>query len=304
MKKYIYIFLFIMGGAYTSSAQQEFLITHYMFNGLALNPAYAGVHEGISASFLYRNQWVGIPGAPNTQVASIHGPLKDRPASLGALLYRDQLGLSTEYGGYFSYSYRLPITEKLKLSLGMQLNTHNFAIEWSRARNDLFDVRDTDINGDVSEFKFNFGAGALLHTDRLFVGLSVPQMLNRKLDVDDPDGSFARLVRHYYLLGGYAFNVNSQLVLKPNVLFRAVGNAPAQVDLNLNALVNSFLWVGVSYRSFDSIDGIIGFQLTPQFLVSYASDFSLTEINRQSHEILLNYVFELPTKKILTPRYF
>lgn len=284
------------------AAQQEFLTTHYMFNGLALNPAYAGVHDGVSASFLSRNQWVGFEGAPSTQVATIHSPLSGRPVSLGAALFRDQLGLSTEYGAYFSYAYRIPITKELKLSMGLQFSTHSFAVEYSQAENGVFDAGDN--LGDISEFKWNVGSGALLHTDRLFVGFSVPQMLNKSVGVPNPDGNFSQLVRHYYLFAGYAFSLGRNMVLKPNVLVKSVGNAPAQIDLNANLLINSFLWVGASYRSKDSIDGILGFQITPQLLVSYATDFSLTDIDNQSHEIMINYIFELPTKKILTPRYF
>ena len=85
-------------------AQQEYMITHYMFNGLSINPAYAGVHEGISASLLWREQWVGFDGAPQTQMVSMHSPLADRSASLGAVIYRDQLGISKETGAYFSYA--------------------------------------------------------------------------------------------------------------------------------------------------------------------------------------------------------
>ena len=289
-------------GTLQATAQQEFIITHYMFNGLALNPAYAGVHDGISASFLYRNQWVGFEGAPNTQLASIHSPISGRPISLGAMLFRDQLGLSTEYGGYFSYAYRIPVGRDLQLSMGLQFSTHSYAVEFSQAENGVFDVGDN--LADISEFKWNFGSGLLLHSDRLFLGVSVPQILNKKVDVNDPDGNFSRLIRHYYLYTGYAFSVNRDLVLKPNVLFKSVQNTPLQIDLNMNALIKNVLWLGVSYRSLDSIDGIIGFQITPQMQFSYATDFTLTEIDNQSHEIMLNYIFALPTRKILTPRYF
>ncbi len=289
-------------GFFNVSAQQEFMITHYMFNGLSLNPAYAGVHEGISLSFLYRNQWAGFEGAPNTQLASIHSPINGKPVSLGAMLFRDQLGLSTEYGGYFSYAYRIPVGNDLQLSMGLQFTTHSYSVEYSRAENGVFDFGDN--LADVSEFKWNFGTGLLLHSDRLFVGLSVPQILNKKLDLNDPDGNFTRLIRHYYMFAGYAFSVNRDLVIKPNILFKSVQNAPLQIDLNANALIKNVLWIGVSYRSLDSIDGILGFQITPQMQFSYATDFTLTEIDNQSHEIMLNYVFALPTKKILTPRYF
>ncbi len=298
----LYTFLLSLLLSFQVVAQQEFLTTHYMFNGLALNPAYAGVHDGLSTSFLYRNQWVGFDGAPNTQIASVHSPLAGRPVSLGALIFRDQLGLSSEYGAYFSYAYRIPLTRELTLSMGLQFNTHNYAVDYSEAENGVFDQGDNLQN--INEFKWNFGTGLLLHTDRLFVGLSVPQMLNKKLDLGDTDGTFSQLVRHYYLLAGYAFDLGRNLVLKPNVLLKSVDNAPLQVDINANLLINSFLWVGASYRSKDSIDGILGFQVTPQFLVSYATDFTLTEVDNQSHEIMINYIFELPTKKIVTPRYF
>lgn len=284
------------------SAQQEFMITHYMFNGLALNPAYAGVHEGISLSFLYRNQWVGFEGAPNTQLASIHSPINGRPISLGAVLFRDQLGLSTEYGGYFSYAYRIPVGRKLKLSMGLQFSTHSYGVEYSKAENSVFDAGDN--LGDITEFKWNFGTGLMLHSDRLFVGVSVPQVLNKKLGVNDPDGNFSKLIRHYYFYTGYAFSISRDLVLKPNILIKSVENAPLQVDLNANALIKNVLWIGVSYRSMDSIDGLIGFQITPQMQFSYATDFTLTDLDNQSHEVMLNYVFSFPTKKILTPRYF
>jgi len=152
--------------------------------------------------------------------------------------------------------------------------------------------------------KWNFGTGLLLHTDRFYLGASVPQLLERDLDVDDPDGEFSRLVRHYYVTAGYAFDLGSNVVLKPNFLLKAVQNAPVQVDLNANALLMETLWLGLSYRSLESVDALIALQLTPQFQVGYSADLTTNEINSTSHEIMLNYIFQLPTNKIVTPRYF
>lgn len=284
------------------AAQQEFQTTHYMFNGLSLNPAYAGVHDGISTSFLSRHQWVGFEGAPNTQMASIHSPIEKRKISLGALFFRDELGLSREYGGYFSYAYRIEITDGLKLSMGLQASMHSYAVDYSQAENGVFDAG--DVLYDISEFKWNFGTGLLLHTDRLYVGFSVPQLLNKKIDVNDPDGNFSQLVRHFYFTAGWAFDAGRSLVLKPNILVKKAGNTPLQFDLNMNMLIKDVLWLGASYRSFDSIDGIIGFQVNPKLLVSYATDFTLSEIDNQSHEIMINYIIPTRSRKILTPRYF
>jgi len=277
------------------------MITHYMYNGLALNPAYAGVHGGVSTSFLAREQWVGIEGAPSTQLVSIHSPLTHRPVSLGAVIYRDKLGISSEIGAYFSYAYRISISGDLKLSMGLQASTQNFKIDYA-ADNGLADPGDN--LGNISELKWNFGTGFLLHTDRFYLGASVPQILTKELDANDSDGTFAKLIRHYYVTGGYAFDVGPDLVVKPNFLVKAVQNAPVQIDLNANMLIKEKLWLGVSYRSLDSVDGLIGLQVNPQMQIGYSVDLTTTELNAVSHEIMINYIFNLPTNKIVTPRYF
>jgi len=282
-------------------AQQEYMVTHYMFNGLGLNPAYAGVHDGLSTSFIARQQWVGFDGAPSTQVASIHSPLKNRPASLGAVLYRDKLGLSTEYGGYFSYAYRIRVSNDFRLSMGLQASTHNYSVEYAQAN---VGINDNEGLGNVNQMLWNVGAGLMLHSDRAYLGFSSPQLMNKQLEVGDPDGQFTDLVRHFYASAGYAFDIGFDYVLKPNVLVKSVKGAPIQIDVNANLLIKSVLWLGASYRSLDSIDALIGLQINPNLMVSYATDFSLSDVEAQSHEIMLNYVIELSTKKILSPRYF
>lgn len=289
----------------SAQAQQEFQFTQYMFNGLSLNPAYAGVHEGLSLSALWREQWVGFDGAPSTQFISVHSPLNYRAASLGAFFYRDRLGISEEISGYFSYAYRIQLTSTLKLSLGIQASAHNYVIDYGlAARQGPFDPGDLSVSDNFSTVKWNFGTGLLLHSDRLFVGFSVPQLLNKKLDTDDPDGTFSKLVRHFYGYAGVIFGSPQTVMFKPNILTKMVEGAPFQIDLNLNVLLKDLLWLGVSYRSFDSIDGLIALQITPQMQIGYSYDFTLTEIDAPSHEVMVNYVFNLPTRKILTPRYF
>ena len=282
-------------------AQQEYMTTHYMFNGLGLNPAYAGVHDGLSTSFILREQWVGFDGAPSTQVASIHSPVRNRPVSLGAVLYRDKLGLSTEYGGYFSYAYRIRVSKNFRLSMGLQAIVHNYTVEYGQANSG---INDNEGFGNLNQMLWNMGAGFMLHSDRAYIGISSPQLMNKKLEIGDPDGRFTDLVRHFYVSAGYAFDIGPNYVLKPNVLVKSVQGAPLQMDINANLLIKSVVWVGASYRSMDSLDALFGIQISPQLTISYATDFTLSEIESQSHEIMLNYIFELPTKKILSPRYF
>lgn len=298
-------------------AQQEYMVTQYMYNGLSLNPAYAGIHKGVSVSGLWREQWVGIDGAPSTQFVSIHSPLNYRYASLGALVYRDVVGTKTEHTGYFSYAYRIQVGNESQLSLGLQANFHSFNNDVSRLTNQSGLVQKTDPNDPMyqdflsngSSLQWNFGSGVMLHSDRYYIGIAVPQVLNR-------DAVEARLVQHVYASAGYVFNTNSNIVLKPNVLFKYVKNAPVEFDLNLNTLLARVLWLGVSFRSelsssqeknfgpVESISGLIALQITPQMQLGYAYDFTTSSIDTNSHEIMLNYIFNLPTDKIKTPRYF
>lgn len=298
-------------------AQQEYMVTQYMYNGLSLNPAYAGIHKGVSVSGLWREQWVGIDGAPSTQFVSIHSPLNYRYASLGALVYRDVVGSKTEHTGYFSYAYRIQVGQSSQLSFGLQANLHSFRNDVSRLTNQSGLVQNTrqddplyqDFLSSGSSFQWNFGSGLMLHSDRYYVGVAVPQILQR-------DAVEARLVQHVYASAGYVFNTNSNIVLKPNVLLKYVKNAPVEFDLNLNALLAKILWLGVSFRSelsqstekelgpIESVSGLIALQITPQMQIGYAYDFTTSSINTNSHEIMLNYIFNLPTDKIKTPRYF
>lgn len=291
----------MLGLSIDARAQQAFMLTHYMFNGLAINPAYAGIHDGISTSFLFREQWVGFEGAPSTQIASVHSPVPNRNIGLGALFYRDQLGLSSEYGALLSYAYRIGIGNRAQLSMGLRLSNHNYQVNY-----DALNQSPNDFEGfsSQSQMLWNAGVGLLLHMDQAYLGISTPQLIHQKIEIGDPDGRFTNRVRHYYLAAGYVFDWVRDLVLKPNLLVKGVEGAPWQIDLNMNVLIKSIVWAGVSYRSMDSVDGLIGIQINPNLSVSYAMDITMTSIGANSHEIMVNYVFNLPGQKILTPRYF
>lgn len=296
----ISLFLAFTLAVITVKGQQQFLITQYMFNGLALNPAYAGVHEGLSVSALTRHQWVGMEGAPNTQFVSIHSPISYRPIALGAVIYRDEIGITREHAGLFSYAYRIQVAEKVKLSFGLQANIRQITQNFSANAADDLDDPLLQVDNSV---KFNMGSGLLLHSDKFYVGFSIPQMLNNKFGSQNLE-THSELKRHYYLSGGVIFPVSRNLLLKPNVLFKAVAGVPVQADVNLNALIHEVVWVGVSHRWQDSYSGLLAFQLTPQLQLGYAMDFGNKDLNRTSHELMLNYIVSLPSNKILTPRYF
>lgn len=297
-----------------SYGQQQVMFTQYMFNQLALNPAYAGIHRGISMSFLARNQWVGFDGAPKTQTFSIHSPLKYRSIALGALIIRDQIGITDQLGAQFSYSYRISFLNKTKLSFGLQAGFNQYQADFTSNPNN-----DPNLAGqNVNDFAPNIGTGVMWHSDQFYVGLSIPQLFNHTVGDDlevpidpstgeaiDPD---SKMIRHYFMTAGYVFQLNPDLKLKPNILFKWVKGAPFQIDLNANFLIKELIWLGVSYRSLDSFDALLQLQLTPQFQIGYSYDFLTTSdlgrVNRGSHEFMINYVFHLKSDKIVTPRYF
>ncbi|MFY0626552.1 MAG: type IX secretion system membrane protein PorP/SprF [Reichenbachiella sp.] len=302
MKKLLIIFFVLNCGF--SLAQQQVMFTQYMFNGLALNPAYAGIHDGLSASILWREQWVGFEGAPSTQTIAVHGPVKHSPASLGGMIIRDKIGVTEQIGVYMSGAYRIYFNNDSKLSFGLQGSLVNFRAEFVDSSTGLDPVL---LNGNINEFKPNFGTGILYHSEKFYIGFSVPQILKQNFD-NSNELSDARLNRHYFLSGGIVFELNPDFKLKPNVLAKYVEGAPIQLDLNLNLLIKDIVWVGVSYRSFESVDLLTQIQITPRLQLGYSYDIpissELSNVNSGSHEVMLSYVFKLTKTHAISPRYF
>ena len=284
-------------------AQQEVMFTQYMFNGLALNPAYAGSHDVVSATAIGRQQWVGLEGAPSTQTFSIHSPIKSDRVGIGLLLLHDKIGVTNQYNATLSYAYRIPLKHG-KLAMGLQAGMSSYQANYGETGID----NDVAFNrGTISVWQPNFGAGLYYYNDRFYAGFSVPQLLERAYDTY-PNSSNQGLVRHYFLNAGYVFDLNQDLKLKPNALVKVVEGAPVQVDLNANLLIMEVLWVGLSWRSFDSVDGLLQLQLTDRLQLGYSYDFATTReirsVNGGSHELSLNYRFTIGHKKSVSPRYF
>lgn len=296
--KFLIIVLFQAVGS-TLSAQQQVMFTQYMFNPLALNPAYAGIHEGISASMIVREQWVGFDGAPSTQTLSLHSPVSYHPISVGGTIIMDKLGHVKQFGFYPSGAYQIEF-DNAKLSFGLQGSYTNYRKDFGSS----FASIDNSIES-FSASRFNVGTGVLYHSNRFYFGLSVPQILSNQLRNGSGD-SDANIVPHYFGMAGYVFPLKDDIILKPNVLLKWVNGAPFQFDLNLNVLLKKLIWVGLSYRSLDSFDLVLQLQLTPQIQMGYAFDFATTtdirRVNSGSHEIGIWYT---PFKgKAKTPRYF
>lgn len=299
MRKFLYS-LSIVFTCLASYGQQQAMFTQYMFNQLALNPAYTGIHEGVSASMLWREQWIGFEGAPRTQTLSVHSPIGFRPIALGLVFLHDEIGLTRQNNITGTYAYRIRLGET-KLAFGLQASVSLYRANFSSD-----DVADPLLIP-VNSTRPNFGTGVMWHSDKFYVGLSIPSIVNGKLDPSN-DGSSSELIRHYFITGGYVIPLHENILIKPNVMVKYVQGAPVQADFNMNLLLQRVIWLGVSYRSLESVSWLFQLQISPKMQLGYSYDVSATsrlaQTNQGSHEIMLNYVFPLPQTKILTPRYF
>jgi len=310
MKKLTILLLFITGFVFKSQAQQDPLYTQYMFNQLVINPAYAGSKDRLSAMLLYRTQWVGFEGAPQTTTFSIHTPFLKERMAVGATFVNDEIGLAHNlyFTGY--YAYRFKLTENTRLSFGLSAEVKRQQMDWSQA-NPLFSLLDPNIPvGDPSRTLPNFGVGAYLDNDNYYIGFAVPRVVENKLDFTNGlttiVESTAQQQRHFYLMGGFIMDVNKDVKFKPAALIRYTDNAPLAVDVNLSALFAERLWLGMTFRTGDSFDIIAQFVLD-RMRIGYAYDYTVTRLrqfNSGSHEIMITIELDGKTKGVHHPRYF
>jgi type IX secretion system PorP/SprF family membrane protein len=300
MKKILIVML--VASAFAAKGQQQVMFTQYMFNGLAINPAYAGSHETLSATALMRQQWTGLDGAPSTQTFSIHSPIRNEKMALGGLFLHDKIGVTNQTGAYLSYAYRITFLNGGKLSMGIQGGITNYNAKFSQVSS-----TDPSFQNDVNEWQPNAGGGVFYSTERFYAGFSVPQLIQTQFDRTNTD-SDSKLVRHYFATAGYVFDLNDNLKLKPNVLLKYVSGAPLEIDLNANLLIKNIIWAGLSWRSFDSFDAILQIQLNNRLQVGYSFDFATTteirRVNSGSHELMILYRIPITRDRIVTPRYF
>lgn len=299
----------------TSKAQYDVLFTQYMFNEVFINPAYTGSKEAMSATLLHRQQWVNFPGRPVTTSFSLHGPLEGNKMGAGLSILNERVGVMTRNLIYASYAYRLKLDEKSTLALGLMggLDNQMNKLNTLKVSNDANATADPQFGNSPNVVAPNFGTGVYYNTQTLYVGLSIPRMIDNKVKFG-PDGSSTIKTTKvkpalftYYLTAGYLFTINDEIKLRTNLMLKAVQNAPLQVDVGANALLREVLWAGLSYRSGSSLALLLGYQVNKQFLACYSFDYGLNRIQKYSqgsHEIVLNYLFSFTGRKVITPRYF
>lgn len=270
-----------------------------MFNGLAINPAYAGSHEMLSITALGRIQSVGLEGSPGAQTLSAHSPIIKNKVGVGLQVFHETLGVTDQTGIYGSYSYRI-FYKDLTISFGLQTGVNFYKTEYSQLRVD--DAGDPVFENDVSSVTPNFGSGVFIKNKRLYAGISLPQMLS----VGNQDLILVE-EKPFIVHGGYVFDLTPNLKLKPSTLIKLVNGKAVEWNINANLLVKELFWVGVSFRPTNAIVFLLDFQLTDQFAFGYSYDATIGElrtISSGSHELMLNYRFRFSQKGVISPRYF
>jgi len=294
----------------TAFAQQLPQFTQYMFNTISINPAYAGSRETFSVVGLHRSQWVGLEGGPETQTLSAHAPLRNEKMGLGVSFINDQLGYENFAYLYADYSYTIKTSEKTKLAFGLKAGMTHYFMDQDFL-NDQTVAPDSFFNDVSDRWSPNVGAGLYLHSQRWYLGLSAPRILNT--DYNKGNDAFREFVAFervsYYFTGGYVFDLSESTKLKPSVLLKATNGAPLSFDVSANFLFYEKFWAGLAYRANEhaaAIGGIADFQISKQMRIGYAYEYPISDIapyTSGTHEVLLMFeVFK--SKRIKSPRYF
>ncbi|MFL5728179.1 MAG: type IX secretion system membrane protein PorP/SprF [Cytophagaceae bacterium] len=292
------------------SAQQYPQYSQYMFNMLAVNPAYAGSRDVLSATGLFRKQWLTLPGAPTSEVLSIDCPFRKEKIGLGMLISGDKIGVQSTTGVTFSYAYRIR-SEKGTLALGLSGGFMQYKADLTSVALSSYPsgTNDPAFQSNINKTLPNFGAGVYYNTDKFYVGFSAPRIINNVIATYKIGNgqSFGREYRHYFLMAGYVFKLSNNLKYKPSFLLKVVEGSPVQLDINHNLWLHDKFAIGFSYRTADAVVAMLELQMTDQFRLGYAFDYSTTKLskyNSGTHEIMMRYEFGFGGKVITSPRYF
>jgi type IX secretion system PorP/SprF family membrane protein len=302
MKTKIFSFV-LMFATIVSFAQQDAQFTQYMYNTININPAYAGSRGALSIFALHRTQWVGLDGAPVTNAVSVNTPLNETLLGLGVSIINDKIGPIHENTISADISYTIPTSETVKLSFGIKATANLFDLDVSRL-NPVDD--DPSLHDYNNKFSPNIGAGIYLHSDKAYVGLSVPNFIETNRYDDNAVAVFKEKI-NYYLIAGYIFDLNNSIKFKPALLTKMVKGAPLQVDVSGNLMFNEKLVIGLAYRWSAAVSAMVGFHVSDALYLGYGYDLETTNLdnyNSGSHEIFLRYDLFRKNKKMTTQRFF
>lgn len=307
MKTRILTFV-LMFTAAAGFAQQDAQYTQYMYNTININPAYAGSRGALSIFGLHRSQWVGLDGAPVTNTLSMNTPINGSRLGLGLSFVNDRIGPTTENAVSVDVSYTVPTSETFNLSFGLKGTGNFYGLDASKLTLDPT-VPDDAALINYNKFTPNIGAGVYLHSDKTYIGLSVPNFIqNKKLNNSNGDNVAILQERiNYYLIAGHVFDLTPDIKFKPALLSKVVTGSPLQVDVSANFMFYDKFVLGAAYRWDAAMSALAGFQITDGLYLGYGYDLETTRLrkyNSGSHEVFLRFELFNNYNKIISPRFF
>ena len=306
MKKLFLVTLSVIAFTVELHAQQDPHYTQYMYNMSVMNPAYAGSKENLSLGLLYRKQWVEIEDAPTTATFFGHAPV-GKNVGMGLSVISDKIGPVEENNVYADFSYTLNLGGEHKLAFGLKtgLTLHKVSL-FDDVNSTLPDAGDPAFSENTSNSYFNIGSGLFYYTNKYYLGFSVPNMIKSK-HLDFNGREFGSEVSHYFVTGGYVFDINQNVKFKPFFMMKSAFEAPTSWDLSANFLFNEKFEIGGTYRLEDSFGAMVNYAITPNIKLGYAYDHIVSDLNvttPSSHEIILLFDLNFPKKVSSSPRFF
>ena len=289
--------------ASASFAQQDAQFTQYMYNTININPAYAGSREVMSIFGLHRTQWVGLDGAPVTNALSLNTPINNSKIGIGLSAINDRIGPTVENTLSVDVSYTVQTSETYKLSFGVKGTGNFFNLDASQL-NPLVDNDPSLVN--YNKFTPNIGAGVYFHSDKSYIGVSVPNFIQSNRYNSDNVAILKERI-NYYFIAGYVFDLNPNIKFKPALLTKLVTGSPLQVDVSGNFIFYDKFVIGAAYRWDAAVSTLAGFQITDGLYMGYGYDMETTNLrkyNRGSHEVFLRFELFNNNNKIVSPRFF
>jgi type IX secretion system PorP/SprF family membrane protein len=317
---FLLLWICLFFGLGSVKGQQDIQFSQYIFNGLSLNPGYAGYKETLNFTTTYRTQWTGLVGAPTTITTSLDGVAKDKMIGWGISILEDNLGPQTTLSALGSLAYRLRLNERSRLSFGVSVGMDQYKLDASKLTTISVDP---SLAGLISsQIRPDLQFGLFYASEHYFVGLSGLDLLANYSNYG-PGYFVIRRNRHYYFHAGAIYRLNESLSIKPSFLIKEDLLAPGNIDLNTFLIWNKKIWLGLSMRtafnafnskalpsdlsSADALSMMVEYFPNPSLRIGYSYDYStshLQEVSNGSHEISIGYFFHSQRYSMLSPRLF
>ena len=293
MNRAAFILILFILGSIEIFAQQNPHYTQYMFNDYLINPAVAGTKSYYQIRSNHRFQWIGLVDPPLTNTLSVYGPHAKMDMGFGGHFYNDVTGPTSRTGLSGTYAYNIEVNSDVRLSMGLSMGVMQFKIDGSQLT--VKDPTDIAIQPVVfSTYVPDATIGAYAYADEFYAGISITQLFNNSLKIFEDKSGLNKLKSHFYLTGGYIYELNRDIKLEPSIIIKGTAPRVLQFDISGRVMYQDMAWGGLSFRSKDAVSVLLGYIHDEKFYFGYAYDIGISGIrkyNSGTHELMIGYKF-------------